>query len=83
MKSAGGFCQRLIASFLKKDDLKGHYFTYSFLHILVDVYVSRRLFFFLNGDSPSDCLCKKSMNFGQSFAISNQVLQAHSRAWGI
>lgn len=67
MKAAGGFCRRHDASFSKKDNLKGYYCPYSFLHILVDVYVSRRLFFFLNWDSPSDCLCKKSYEFWPKF----------------
>ena len=67
MKAAGGFCRRHIASFFKKDNLKSYYCPYSFLHILVDVYVSRRLFFFLNWDSPSDCLCKKSYEFWPKF----------------
>ena len=67
LKAGVVFVEDSLLPFLKKDDLKSYYFPYSFLHFLVDVYVSRRLFFFLNWDSPSDCLYKKSCEFWPKF----------------
>ena len=67
LKAGVVFVDDSLLPFLKKDDLKSYYFPYSFLHFLVDVYVSRRLFFFLNWDSPSDCLYKKSYEFWPKF----------------
>lgn len=87
MKVRGGFGRRLTASFKKpktnqkkKDVLKGNYFSYSFLHIFGDVYVSRRLFFFPTGIHHLIVCVKSPMYYGQRHAISDHVLQAHGRA---
>lgn len=82
MKVMGGFVEDTMLPFLKRIILKATTVLTAFFIFLLMFSISRRLFFFLNWDSPSDCV-KSPMNFGQGFAISNRVLHSHSRVAGV